>query len=274
MTNQLAIREDMSLSDIGTAFVKSGYFTDVRDVSQAIVKIMAGREFGFGPFASMTNIYIIQGRPSLGANLMASAVKSNAHYDYRVRQMTDAVCEIEYFQRNGDKWESLGVSKFTQEDARKAGTKNLDKFPRNMLFARAMSNGVRWYCPDVFGTAVYTPEEMGANVNEEGDVIPGEWIPEPTPQPETPKVTVTPAPAPAHPKPNGGYNPVTLLVENGLAENNFEAVTILNKYAPTTVKGNAEALLSWTRLYRTWRDAGSDQTKAAQNATEGVPFED
>ena len=31
-----------------------------------------------------------------------------------------------------------------------------------MLFARAMSNGVRWYCPDVAMTPLYTPDEQGA----------------------------------------------------------------------------------------------------------------
>ena len=29
-----------------------------------------------------------------------------------------------------------------------------------MLFARAISNGVKWYCPDVFGGPVYVPEEQ------------------------------------------------------------------------------------------------------------------
>jgi hypothetical protein len=29
-----------------------------------------------------------------------------------------------------------------------------------MLFARAISNGVKWYCPDVFCGPVYVPEEM------------------------------------------------------------------------------------------------------------------
>jgi hypothetical protein len=48
------------------------------------------------------------------------------------------------------------------EDAKKAGTKNLDKYPKNMLFARAISNGVKWYTPDVFAGPVYVPEEMGA----------------------------------------------------------------------------------------------------------------
>jgi hypothetical protein len=40
-----------------------------------------------------------------------------------------------------------------------------------MLFSRALSNGVGWYCPDLFIGAVYTPEELGAEVDGEGDVI-------------------------------------------------------------------------------------------------------
>lgn len=38
----------------------------------------------------------------------------------------------------------------------------MQKFPRNMLFARALSNGVRWFCPDVFyGNSVYVEGEIG-----------------------------------------------------------------------------------------------------------------
>ena len=45
-----------------------------------------------------------------------------------------------------------------------------------MLFARAMSNGVRWFTPDAFnGNAVYTPEELGADIDIEGNVIPGSF---------------------------------------------------------------------------------------------------
>lgn len=154
----------------------SGYFDAKGDnpmaIAQLATKILAGREIGFGPFASANGIYIIQGRPAIGAGLMASAVKGSGRYNYRVREMSATVCRIEYFERMGDKWESIGISEFTIDDARKAGTKNLDKFARNMLFARAMSNGVRWYCPDVFsGNAVYVPEELGADVDGYGNVI-------------------------------------------------------------------------------------------------------
>ena len=146
----------------------SGYFADAKDVSQAMVKILAGHEMGFGPFASMTGIHVIKGKPSVGANLMAAAVKAHPRYDYRVLQMTDGIVEVEFFQEG----ESIGHSSFSADDAQRAGTQNMGRFPRNMLFARAMSNGVRWFCPDVFaGSAVYTPGELGAEVDDDGDVI-------------------------------------------------------------------------------------------------------
>jgi hypothetical protein len=36
-----------------------------------------------------------------------------------------------------------------------------------MLYARALSNGAKWYCPDVFGGPIYTPDELGAVVDGE-----------------------------------------------------------------------------------------------------------
>ena len=120
----------------------------------------------------MTGIHIIKGKPAIGANLIAAAIKRSGRSNYRIKRHDMTICEIEFLERNGDKWEAVGLSTFTIEDARKAGTQNLDRFPRNMLFARAISNGARWYTPDIFGGApVYTPEEMGATVDADGDVI-------------------------------------------------------------------------------------------------------
>lgn len=173
MTNiqQYRPQQQMSYTEIeqlARAMVKSGYFQDVKDVAQAIVKIKAGQEFGFGAFTSMNGFSIIKGRPALGANLIASSIKSSGRYDYRVKKLDDKECIIEFYE-NGQK---LGDSTFTIEDAHKAGTQNLEKFPRNMLFARAISNGMRWYCPDVlYGSTVYTPEELGAVVDENGEIL-------------------------------------------------------------------------------------------------------
>ena len=167
-----AIQNYNDLENVAKAMVSSGYFTDSTKISQAIVKIMAGREIGIGPFSSMNGIHIIQGKPAFGANIMAGKVKSSGRYNYRVTEMTDAVCSIEFMEYLNGSWITTGTSSFSIADAKKAGTKNLDKFPRNMLFARAMSNGVRWYCPDVMnGSTVYTPEELGADVDQDGNVI-------------------------------------------------------------------------------------------------------
>lgn len=168
--NVISSYDDVERAAVSMA--KSGFFSDAKQASQAVVKILAAREIGLGPFAGMTGVNIIQGKPAFGANIMAACVKKSGRYNYRVTEMSDKACTIEFMERLDGKWTTSGESKFTIEDARKAGTKNLDKFPRNMLFARAMSNGVRWYCPDVMnGSVVYTPEELGADVDEDGNVV-------------------------------------------------------------------------------------------------------
>lgn len=153
-----SVSDLMSLSDI---FLKSGLFVGCKSASQAAVKIMAGAELGIGPFASMDGFDTIQGRPAMSGGLMAAMVKRSEAYDYRVIKIEDNECVIEFFERG----KSIGVSKFTSKDAQAAqvsGKNNWKQYPRNMLFNRAISNGIRWYCPDLFlGVKVYTPEELG-----------------------------------------------------------------------------------------------------------------
>jgi hypothetical protein len=96
---------------------------------------------------------------------MASMVKGSGKYDYRITESNEKKCSIDFYQKTVTpdgilNSEMIGNSTFTIEDARKAGTQNLEKFPKNMLFARCISNGVKFYTPDVFSGPVYTPEEM------------------------------------------------------------------------------------------------------------------
>jgi len=137
-------------------FAESGMFQDSKQMAQAFVKIQAGKEMGINAFSSMTGINIILGKPTLGAGLIASAIKGSGKYMYKVKEMTDKICSIDFFESK----EFIGNSTFTIEDAKKQETKNLHKFPKNMLFARAISNGQKWFCPDVFQMSVYVPEEM------------------------------------------------------------------------------------------------------------------
>lgn len=162
MKNELQIMGVNDIMDMSKMFVESGMFTDAKSVAQAFVKIQAGQEIGLAPFASMSGINVIMGKPTFGASIIASSVKGSAKYDFKVKEMSDKTCSIDYFE--GGKF--IGNSTFTIDDAKKQGTKNLDKFPKNMLYARAMSNGQKWFCPDVFQMAVYVPEEMQSVIED------------------------------------------------------------------------------------------------------------
>ena len=159
---------DLDPITIGKIMAMSGLFPDITRASQAVVKILAGRELGVGPFAAMSDIHLIDGAPVVGARILAALVRQSGVYDYRVVEWTNARVAIDFY-RHGEKLEPTVA--FTDEDAERAGLNrptrsgkpsNHTKFPRNMKFARAMSNGVGLHCPDLTaGTPVYTPDELG-----------------------------------------------------------------------------------------------------------------
>jgi len=144
-------------------------------MAQAAVKIMAGEELGLPPIASMMGFNIIKGKIAMSGNLMGAQLRKHG-YDYRMKRHDTTGCELEFLSKlESGKRTPLGLSSFTEEDAKQAGLLGSDtykKYPRNMYFNRAMSNGCKWHTPEIFGGApVYTPEELGANVDGEGNVI-------------------------------------------------------------------------------------------------------
>lgn len=172
---------DMDLATLGKVLAQSKYFADTADAAQAIVKVLAGREMGIGPIASMTGIYIVKGRVTMGANLIAAQLKRHPNYNYQVISLNDTGCELAFFEKRGNAMVEIGRSKFTQDDAKAAqltSSDNYRKFPRNMYFSRALTNGARWYCPDVFGgSPVYTPEELGGVSAPEASYMPQSYAP-------------------------------------------------------------------------------------------------
>ena len=177
------------LMEFARCAAASGFFSDAREMAQAVVQIQAAREIGFGPVAGLTGIRIIKGKVSHSATIMAAAVKKSVdhqgrrRYDYRVLEMSDESVTVEFTEYG----KVIGTSPFTMVDAKRAGLAEFkddgkhrkedrttyEKFPRNMLFARAMSNGVKWFCPDVFnGNPVYTPDELDQTLDVEGVALP------------------------------------------------------------------------------------------------------
>jgi hypothetical protein len=158
---------------VGTILHQSGNFKNSSSAQAAVARVLAGVELGLGPFQSMTNLLVIDGKVTLSASLIASMVKGSNKYDYIIDIHDETQCKLTFLQEGSP----IGISEFNIEDAKTAGIYRQgspwQKYPRNMVFARAVTNGARWYCPDVFNGPIYTPDELGAGVviDSQGDEV-------------------------------------------------------------------------------------------------------
>lgn len=179
----LEVRNVDDLTRLARVFAASGLFNrngnQEAQLAQCAVQLMAGMEAGFTPFASITGVYVVNGRPGFSAQLLAQAIKRHPVYDYRVLEKTDRICRIRFLQRG----QELGIETFTMEMAERAGltaerpgSRGISPwraYPEAMLFARCLTAGMRTHCPDALGGhAAYTPEELGAEgqIDEDGMV--------------------------------------------------------------------------------------------------------
>jgi hypothetical protein len=140
--------------------------------SQIRMQIMMGQELGFGPMASLTAIQMVKGRPCISAGAMAALIKRSGKYTYITRKRDLEGAEIEFFEQDPKSgcMVSQGTAEFTADDASRTGNIKPDsgwtKYPKAMLWARALSDGFRRFCGDLTMGPVYTPEEMGGPTDE------------------------------------------------------------------------------------------------------------
>lgn len=183
----LRVQSPDDLQRLARLFAASGLFGRGANpdalMAECAIKILAGMEAGFGPFASAAGVSVINGKPGFGANLLAQAIKRHPIYDYRVLEKTDAICRIKFLAGK----EELGVETFTMDMAKRAGLVKSSgpwaAYPEAMLFARCLTAGMRTHCPDALGgVAAYTPEELGATgaIDENGAVTVTEVTEQPT----------------------------------------------------------------------------------------------
>ena len=164
--------QQLPVKEVAQIFASSGMFPDAKSAAEVATKLLVGRSLGMSDYDSMAGFHIIKGKVNLSANSMAAAIEKSGRYNYRVIEHTKQVCSIEFFEMFNDKWEPVGVSTFSVEDAKQAGLggDNWRKYPKAMLFARAISAGYKMYCPDAFGMAAVYVEEHG-ETEIPGDVV-------------------------------------------------------------------------------------------------------
>jgi hypothetical protein len=248
----LQVKSVDDLARLAKVFAASGLFgrsgNQETQVAECAIRLMAGMEAGFSPFASATGIHIINGRPAFSSSLLAQAVRRHPAYDYRVLEKSSTVCRIK-FLANG---QELGIETFTIEMAERAQLlKNPTwrAYPEAMLFSRALTAGMRTHCPDALGGhTAYSPEELGA-----AEVVP---------------VTVTEAPPAV----------VVDLVGDAAEACHSAGLTPegLVQFCLMVSNGDADALilLPDQTLERIIQQGISPETVAKCNATEPEPTED
>lgn len=160
-------------------FSMSGLFADIKgqsveqSIAQAFVKISLGETMGFNAAESMTGIDIIQGRVAISANMRAARMQRSG-YDWDVLQLDDKGCRLrlkykgqplmteEKNEQTGEVRKVPVVIAFMEQDAARAaliGKDNYKKNPRNMYFARAITNAQRWYAPGILSMNILSVEE-------------------------------------------------------------------------------------------------------------------
>lgn len=167
---------------LGTVLYESGFFRDVKGAAQAVVKILAGAEYGLGPIASMRAVHCFDGQTALHYSLIGGLIKQHPRYDYRVEQLTEQGCTLAFY----DGPDKIGISTFDKSDGGKAGLlnkRNWKAHPKDMYFARALTRGARQFCPDVFSGPIYTPDELTDSTIHEDDGCEAEPEPQPVSKP-------------------------------------------------------------------------------------------
>jgi hypothetical protein len=160
----------------------------VNKPANVLYAVEYGRTLGITPIAAITGIHVIEGKPSASAGLIGGLVRQAGH---KLRVKSD-----------GKSWATAQIVRaddpdFTYEctwDLERAAQASLceiknnkpwardrngkptawEKYPAAMLKARAITEVARDACEDVLFGLHYTPEELGAIVNQDGEPVEAE----------------------------------------------------------------------------------------------------
>jgi len=152
--NQLVHVND--IHTMAVAVVKSGLF-GMKTVEQATALMLIAQAEGYHPALAARDYHIIQGRPTLKAEtMMARFQQQGGKVEWKI--LTDEEVTATFSHPSG----GSATITWTFEQAKKAGLTGKDNwknYPRAMLRARVVSEGIRTVFPGVV-LGVYTPEEV------------------------------------------------------------------------------------------------------------------
>ncbi|MFD9575999.1 hypothetical protein ACFWBZ_00180 [Streptomyces griseus] len=127
---------------------------------------------GLHPMAAITGVHVIEGKPSASSALISALVRRAGHKLRVTGNDEQATAQIV----RADDPEFTFSCTWTWGRAEQAGLTRKQvwkNYPAAMLKARAITEVAREACEEALSGMHYTPEELGANVNEEGLPVDG-----------------------------------------------------------------------------------------------------
>jgi len=153
MSNLIPVND---IQTMAVAVVKSGLF-GMKTVEQATALMLIAQAEGYHPALAARDYHIIQGRPTLKAEtMMARFQQQGGKVEWKT--LTDKEVTATFSHPSG----GSATITWTFEQAKQAGLTGKDNwknYPRAMLRARVVSEGIRTVFPGVV-LGVYTPEEV------------------------------------------------------------------------------------------------------------------
>lgn len=150
-----------------------------RNPANVLFAVEYGDMLGLAPMAAITGIHVIEGKPSASAGLISALVRRAGHKLRVTGDSNSATCQIircddpDYtfevtwtLRKNGD-----GHPSAEEAGLLRKGT--WTNYPASMLKSRAITQCARDACEEALFGLHYTPEELGAEVDEEGHVYGG-----------------------------------------------------------------------------------------------------
>lgn len=138
------------------AIAKSGFF-GVKTIEQAVALMLIAQAEGLHPAIAARDYNVIQGRPALKADAMLARFQQ-AGGSVNWTELTDKRVSATFTHPQGGSV-SIDWDMARAKAAGLDGKDNYKKWPRQMLRARCISEGIRTVYPGVL-SGMYTPEEV------------------------------------------------------------------------------------------------------------------
>lgn len=187
--NHLALSTWDVIKAVSPTMHQSRFF-GVTSPDQAAAIMITGAELGLGLSASFQFIQVVEGKVTLSPRGALALLMSSGELAGFKLESSATSCKV-WMKRKSNGFEH--TEEFTIDDAKRAGLVK-DRgawvtYPKNMLRWRAIGYAIDLLFSDVVG-GLKRADEFGANIDNSGDVVEGEWAAMPT---------AAPAPAPADP---------------------------------------------------------------------------